>query len=185
LRFLRETRCPSGQGRFACSNHTNTKSYPNNRNIHRDVLEARVLNGLRERLMSPEKAAEAIRAYVEETNRLNHDRRASEAADKAELGKIRKSIKEILMAIKEGRKTNILLDRLDEPDVRQQQLKTRLAAKPIDTPDIPPNLAEIYRRKIERLTETLTQPEERAEAAEAIRGLIDCVIIAPSSKKTR
>lgn len=107
----------------------------------------------------------------------------SEAADKAELGKIRKSIEEILTAIEEGRKTNLLLDRLDKLDVRQQQLKARLAAKPIDTPDIHPNLAEIYRRKIEKLTETLKQPEERAEAAEAIRSLIDRVIIAPGPKK--
>jgi hypothetical protein len=33
--------------------------------------EARVLAGLRDRLMTPEAAAEAMRAYAAETNRLN------------------------------------------------------------------------------------------------------------------
>ena len=172
-----------GQGRFACSNNTNTKSCPNNQSIHRDALEARVLNGLRDRLMRPDKAADAIRAYVEETNRLNHDRRASEAADKAELGKIRISIDEILDAVQEGRKSDELFDRLEGLEARQKALRERIASQPIDTPDIHPNLAEVYRRKIEKLTETLKQPEEQAEAAEALRGLIERVIVTPGCKK--
>lgn len=44
--------------------------------------------------MAPDMAAEAIRAYVEEINRLNHQRRAARAADKAELVKIDKAVRD-------------------------------------------------------------------------------------------
>ena len=63
-----------GQDRYACSNHARTDSCTNRRSIRRVVLEERVLAGLKHRLMAPEAAAEAIRAYAEETNRLNRER---------------------------------------------------------------------------------------------------------------
>ena len=58
--------------------------------------------GLRERLMAPEIAAEAMRAYAEETNRLNWERRASAEADRRELEKITKAINEIIAMIENG-----------------------------------------------------------------------------------
>jgi site-specific DNA recombinase len=68
----------------------------------REALEARMLEGLRERLMAPEVAAEAMRAYAEETNRLNWERRSSGDADRREPDKITRSIKEIVAAIRTG-----------------------------------------------------------------------------------
>ncbi len=38
-------------------------------------MEGRVLPGLRDRMMTPEMAAEAMRAHAEEANRLNRERR--------------------------------------------------------------------------------------------------------------
>ena len=46
----------------------------NARTVDRKALESRVLTGLRERMMTPEIAAEAIRAYTHKTNRLNRQR---------------------------------------------------------------------------------------------------------------
>ena len=40
------------------------------------------MTGLRDRLMAPEAAEQAMRAYAEETNRLNRERRASGARDR-------------------------------------------------------------------------------------------------------
>jgi site-specific DNA recombinase len=92
-----------GQGRFACSTHIDNNSCSNSRTISRDLIEARVLDGLRDKLMAPEIAAEAVRAYVEETNRLNHQRRAVGAADKTELAKIVKAIDGLVEIAMEGR----------------------------------------------------------------------------------
>jgi site-specific DNA recombinase len=55
-----------GQDCYACSNHVMNGSCTNSRTIAREPLEARMLDGLRDRLMAPEIAAEAMRAYAEE-----------------------------------------------------------------------------------------------------------------------
>src|SRR6266566_1438162 len=59
-----------GQNRFACSTHITNGSCSNGRTIHRHLLEERVVAGLREKMMVPAAAAEAMRAYAEETNRF-------------------------------------------------------------------------------------------------------------------
>ncbi len=46
-------------------------------------------------------------------------------------------------------------------------------------PDIHPKIADIYRRKVERLAEALADPRDRDEAAEAIRGLIERIVLTP------
>jgi hypothetical protein len=54
-----------GQGRYACSSHVMNGSYANSRTIARETLETRMLDGLRDRLMAPQIAAEAMRAFAE------------------------------------------------------------------------------------------------------------------------
>ena len=51
-----------GQDRFACSAHVTNGSCANSRTISRSDLEDRALAGLKDRLMVPEAAAEAMRA---------------------------------------------------------------------------------------------------------------------------
>jgi DNA invertase Pin-like site-specific DNA recombinase len=101
-----------GQGRFACSAHIDNGSCANSRTITRDALETRVLDGLRDRLMAPEIAAEAVKAYVEETNRLNHQRRAASASDRAELEKVLKAIGGLVAMAEQGLGTRALADKL-------------------------------------------------------------------------
>ncbi|WP_206614909.1 recombinase zinc beta ribbon domain-containing protein, partial [Paenirhodobacter populi] len=66
-----------GADRFACSNHIGKGTCTNSRGITREELETRVLAGLKDRMMSPQIAAEAMRAHAEETNRLNRERRSN------------------------------------------------------------------------------------------------------------
>ncbi len=172
-----------GQGRFVCTNRISTKTCSNDRSIARDKLEARVLDGIRERLMTPEIAAEAIRAYVEESNRLNHQRRATESSDKAELVKVQKAIAGLVEMAEQGGGSRTLVDRLLALEAKEDVLRARLAAMPADMPDIHPNIAEIYRRKVGQLAEALDHPEERNEAADAIRGLIERVTLFPGTKR--
>ena len=42
-------------------------------------------------------------------------------------------------------------------------------------------MAEIYRRKVERLADALNEPEQRDEAAAAIRDLIECIVLTPGA----
>ena len=65
------------------------------------------------------------------------------------------------------------------PDV----LKALLAQEPADIPDIHPNASGIYRKKVERLTEALNTPEDRNEAAEAIRSLVEKITLRPGPNR--
>ncbi|WP_037074929.1 hypothetical protein [Rhizobium mesoamericanum] len=60
----------------------------NGRSITRDKIEARVLAGLKEKLVSSDAVAEAVRAYAEEMNRLNRDQRAQATTDQKILAHI-------------------------------------------------------------------------------------------------
>ena len=172
-----------GQDRYGCSNHVMNGSCANGRGIARSVLEGRVLAGLKDRLMAPEAAAEAMRAYAEETNRLNRERRANGESDRKELTRVEKKIADIVAAIEDGGYTRALTDRLRELEARQDELRERLAIAPADIPDIHPNVADLYRRKVERLAEALRDPRERAAAAEAVRSPIERIVLTPGAKR--
>ncbi len=172
-----------GQGRYGCSNHVMTGSCANSRTIRRVGIEERVLAGLKDKLMEPEAAAEAMKAYAEETNRLNRERRASGASDRAALAGIEKKIASMLDAIEEGGYVRGMSDRLRELEARQDEINERLSAAPVDIPDVHPNIAGVYRRKVERLAEALADPRDRDQAAEAIRGLIERTVLTPGAKR--
>ena len=168
-----------GQDRYACSNHVNSGTCSNTRTIRRERLEARVLEGLKDRLLAPEVAAEAMRAYSEEMNRLNRDRRLSIDSDRRALADVERKIKDVVTVIENGGNKPALLDRLDELELQRGNLRERLAQAAAVAPDIHPNVSEIFRAKVARLADTLNRPADRAEAAQAIRNLITRVILSP------
>ncbi|MDE0172119.1 MAG: recombinase family protein [Defluviicoccus sp.] len=172
-----------GQDRYACSNYIMSGSCSNSRTIRRVEIEERVMAGLREKLMAPEAAAEAMQAYAEETNRLNRERRASGATDRKELADIEKKIATMLDVIEDGGYARGMMDRMRELEARQDEIAERLSAAPVDLPDIHPNIAIVYRRKVERLAEALADPRDRDEAADAIRGLIERIVLTPGEKR--
>ena len=168
-----------GQDRYGCSNHVMNGSCANSRGIRRTVLEERVLAGLKEKLMAPEAAAEAMRAWAEETNRLNRERRASGESDRRELEAVKKKMAAMIGVIEDGGYVQGMIDRLRKLEARQHELETQLSAAPAAVPDVHPNVADIYRRKVERLAVALNNARERDEAAAAIRGLIERIVLKP------
>lgn len=172
-----------GQDRFACINHVLGNGCDNARTIAREALEARVLTGLRERMMTPDMAAEAIRAYAQETNRLNRKRRNLADTIRREFAETAKAIAEIVRVIEQGGWHRALSDRLTELEAKQDSLTARLSDTPQDVPDIHPGIAETYRRRIERLTAALSHPDDALEAAEAIRKIIDRIVFTPGETR--
>lgn len=172
-----------GQDRYACSNHVLGNGCDNARTVDRKALETRVLTGLRERMMTPDMAQEAMRAYAEETNRLNRERRATAETTRKELADIAKAIAEIVRVIEQGGWHRALSDRLTELETRQDSLMARLSQEPKDVPAIHPGIAETFRRRIERLTAALDHPDDALEAADAIREIIDRIVITPATTR--
>ncbi|GBQ47035.1 recombinase family protein [Acidomonas methanolica] len=172
-----------GSDRFACSTHVTKGTCSNNRTILREDLEQRVLTGLKDRMMAPEAAAEAMRAYAEETNRLNRERRSNGDAWKVELVKIQKQIRGIIEAIKEGMFHPSMKGEMDALEARKAELTELLADIPEDTPDILPSASAIYAKKVAALTTALARPDERPQAAAALRMLIEKIVLTPGPER--
>ena len=92
-----------------------------------------------------------MKAYAEETNRFNRERRASGAMDRAELAEIEKKIKTMIAVIEDGGYVRDMMDRMRELEAR--------------------------------LAEALDHPEDR-DAAAAIRGLIERIVLTPGEKRS-
>ena len=172
-----------GQDRYACSARVANGSCANTRTLARTHLEERVLAGLKDRMMAPQMVAEAMRAYVEEINRLNRERRVNGEGYRSELAKIQRTLKQMLSVIEEGNYTRGMTERMRELEAREDLLKELLAQEPADIPDIHPNASGIYRKKVERLTTALNNPQDRNEAARAIRALVEKITLRPGPNR--
>jgi hypothetical protein len=82
----------------------------------------------------------------------------------------------------QGKSSRTLVERLLGLEAQEDAIRARPAEGPAGTPDIHPNIAEIYRAKVSRLAEALNNPAERDEAADPIRGLIERVTLTPGTK---
>jgi site-specific DNA recombinase len=124
-----------------------------------------------------------MRAYAEEMNRLNRERRASGDAWRAELAKVEKQIQVMIEAVKEGMFQRAMIAAMDSLEARKAELSAQLAEAPADTPDMLLNASHLYANKISHLTEALNRPEDRAEAAQTLRGLIERIVVRPGAKR--
>ena len=166
-----------GRDYLACSAARKLGTCGQKRSFRRGELEAFILDLLRTRLMRPEAVTTFIAAYGEEVNAG----RATESAERSRLvserAQVNRRLDGLYDAIADGLRTPGLKDKLDELEARLAELDARLSA-PVPSPvRLHPNLAEIYRRKVGALAETLADPEIRTAALETIRGLITAVTI--------
>ena len=162
--------------RYGCLGHFRKGICDNGRTVRRGDIERRVLAGLTDTLVSPEAVAVAVRAYAEETNRQNHERRAQAEADRRTLEKIERGLKGIMVAIEDGMYQPAMKARMGELARQKAEIEARLAEAPADASDVHPNVAELYRAKITRLAETLADPESNGEARDDIRSLVGEVV---------
>jgi hypothetical protein len=110
-----------------------------------------------------------MRAYAEETNRLNRERRANGEGYRSELAKIQRTLKQMLGVIEEGGHTRGMTDRIRELEAREDALKELLAQEPADGPDIHPNVSGTVGRRSSDWRNRSTTPRIAYEEAEAIR----------------
>jgi len=68
---------------------------------------------------------------------------------------------------------------------RKDELRARLARVNQPPPLLHPNMADIYRRKVTDLATALSDENSRAHAAEALRGLIECITLFADGESLR
>ncbi len=168
-----------GRDYLACSSARGSGTCANRQSIRRGTLEAIILDGLRERLMEPELVEEFVRAFQKEVNQQWHEEDLVREAKKREHAEVGRKLNGLIDAIAEGLRTPGLQRRLEELEERHTALEKEMATAAAPPVRLHPNLAHLYRRKVEQLQEALNHPEIRDEAIQVLRGLLERVVVAP------
>jgi hypothetical protein len=166
-----------GRDYLACSAARGQGTCDNRASVRRGPLEELILDGLRQRLMLPDMVEEFVAAFHEEVNRARRDETAAWAGKERELAEVRRKLDGLIDALAEGYRAPGLQQKLDDLEARKAALEQALGAEPPPTVRLHPNLAQVYRAKVERLHEALADPALRDEALGILRGLIEKVVL--------
>jgi DNA invertase Pin-like site-specific DNA recombinase len=168
------------EAHFGCSTARNKgEAVCGNRlTIRRDALEATVMDGLRSRLMDPDLFKVFAQEFAAEWNRLQAEAESSLDRVRSERERVCRQIDRLVDALADGEPAARLKDKLKELERRRLELERELAAAKAPAPRLHPNVAEVYRRKVEELHNALRQ-EDAGPARELVRGLVEAIVLMP------
>jgi DNA invertase Pin-like site-specific DNA recombinase len=153
----------------------------NSLTIRRDEIESRVLAALEEKLLNQELFEEFCDEFTREMNRLRMQHRADLTAAERDIERIEERRKKLVQSIMDGVPASEVKDELKANALRREALQAKLAAADEPPPLLHPEMARIYRTKVTELATALQQPESRVEATEALRGLVDAIVLTPAA----
>jgi site-specific DNA recombinase len=151
--------------------------------IKRTDVEARVLVGLKAKLLDPAMLAAFVAEYQKEWNKLQSETVSDRGKFQSELNVVAKQIDNMLEAISNGMFHASMKEKMDTLEARKAELDAKLAAVPEDEPILlHPALAEVYGAKIKALASSLDDEDTKIEAIELLRGLVTEVRLHPDEE---
>ena len=152
--------------------------------IKQKDLEARVLDALAHHLMDPEAVAAFCEAYTAERNRLAAAATTTRTTMEKELATTKRDHAKLVDAIIAGVPADQVKDKMNALDARRKELEAQLAladASPAPV-RLHPKMSETYRERVAALIQGLAESEGMEEAREAIRGLIEKIVLTPRTE---
>jgi len=150
----------------------------NRRAMKRSVLTARVCEAIGSKLMDPALAARFAQAFQAEWDRLSAEARQDQGGTERELKAVETRIRNIVRAIEDGAPSRDLRERLEVLEAERARLEEALAATTLPPARIPPDMGTVYRGRVARLMEALSE-EASVETLEAARALIERITVTP------
>ena len=174
-----------GASRFACAGARDRATCANRITVRGDDVENAILDGLKSRLMEPALFEEFAREFIAEVNKSRSEASSTKATMRRELERIDRQIKRLVDVILEGGDAQAINVKLKELEAEKSRLTRELATSPKEEPLLHPNLAMIYRTRVDALEALFRDAEEGREAFETLRGLIEEVRIIPEDGEYR
>jgi hypothetical protein len=112
-------------------------------------------------------------------NRLRMQHRADFTAAEREIERIEARRKKLVESIMDGVPASEVRDELKANALRREALQAKVAAADEPPPLLHPEMARVYRTKVSELAKALQEPDSRSEATEALRGLVDAIVLTP------
>jgi site-specific DNA recombinase len=170
--------------RLACFGARSRGTCTNRLTISRQEVEERVLVALRDKLMRRDLFEDFCKEYVRELNRLRMEHRAGLSSARTELTTVERDIRKLVQAINDGVSALSIKDELLSLEARKAELQSR-----VNAPEMPellhPRMADVYRDKVGSLCSALESDESRAGAVEAIRALIETILLEPDGDQLK
>src|SRR5215472_384331 len=129
----------AGKDYLTCAAAHRQGTCSNKRSLRRPVLEALILDGLKDRLMAPELVKEFIAEFHREVNRFSRDREVDLGLQRRELEEVNRKLGGLIDAIAEGLRAPGLQAKLDELESCKAALEAELAAASPPAPRLHPD----------------------------------------------
>ncbi len=158
----------------------------NSQTIHQRELETLVLDAMQHTLMDESALAIFCDEYAKERNHLRAMASAGRDELEKELTKVRKDHGKLVDAIIAGIPAQQVKDRMIALDDRRAQIERQLRTSP--APEkilIHPKMALTYRGRIATLIKGLSDPDCMDEAKDALRSLIERIVLRPNDETGR
>ncbi len=173
-----------GKQYYGCSSHRNKGTCDNKLTIKREILEERVLSGLKQHLLHPDLIKDYHDAYLEEYKRLSRANKDDRTKAEKQLAKVHMNIENLLEAIANGMFHPSMKERLALLESQKSELEKELQAIPEENPVLlHPALSEKYQKQVANLTEALNDPSTKTEAKSVIRSLLTEIRLIPEGNK--
>lgn len=167
---------------LSCATQQNAGTCGNKLRVKRSDVEQSVLEGLRQRMLAPELFKEFCEEYTRRMNELSMERTQKRRLMENEVRAIDRKLDALVESIFEGANANTVNNKCLEMEARKAELETDLAKQEEPVPLLHPSLALRYQQQLESLHAALNDQETRTDAFEAIRALIDRVVITPTGE---
>ena len=138
------------------------------------------MDGLRKRLMDPALFKVFAREFAAEWNRLQAEAGAHLSHVRSERGRVCRQIDRLVDALADGEPAERLKGKLKELERQRLELEHELATADAPAPRLHPNIAEVYRRKVEELHSAL-KGGDAGPARELVRGLVEAIVLIPEN----
>jgi len=150
-------------GRLGCANHRQRGTCDNRPSALRATLSARVMEGLKRRLLAPDLVEQFVASYLAEVKIGNRDRGQRQAQLGQEQARVARQVRNLVKLAKEGGATRATLDELRALESRQDELARDIATagEPEKLPALHPNLPLVDRQTVEQLEGALRDPAPR------------------------
>jgi site-specific DNA recombinase len=188
LSYLLKCGCCGGgfskvsQNHYGCSTARNKGTCHNRITVRQKTLEGLVIGALQSRLMDPALLAEFCDEYTRHLNRLRTEQNSSLVAARGELARLTKQRENIIQAIKDGVPASEVKDDLARIVTRREELEALLAATKEEPVLLHPNMGAEYRKQVANLAQVLNREENRGEAADILRSLVDWIELRPNQQ---
>ena len=116
------------QDRYGCATRCSKGTCNNARTIKRQQVEARVLEGLKDRLLTPELIAIFIAQFEQEVARLRRESTGTQVRLADQFGGVKRKLEGVLRAIESGAWNNTLKQRLNDLEAQQKDLQAQAEA---------------------------------------------------------